>query len=447
MEHCDTLILPRWIVPVAPAGTVLEAHAVAVSEGRITAVLPAAEARARFQPSVLVERPDHVLIPGLVNAHTHAAMTLLRGFADDLSLESWLRERIWPAESRWVSAEMVRDGTELAMAEMLRGGTTCFADQYFFPEIVAEAAADLSMRAVVATPVVDFPTVWARNAEEYLQKASDLVHDPYAGHPLVSTAFAPHSTFALSDASFAALRVLADQLDIRVQMHLHETAAEVQNSLRETGKRPFDRLADAGLINSSLLAVHCVHLNEDEIGRFAEAGVSIAHCPSSNLKLASGVAPVDKFRDAGLNVALGSDSAASNNVLDLFTEMRSAALLAKAASGDATAVTASEALHMATLGGARGLGLESTIGSIETGKLADLACIDFNRVNTQPVYDVISQIVYATHQDQVSDVWVGGKHQLDNGHFAHIVEDDLIARANEWRDRIVTSTHKSQVPG
>jgi 5-methylthioadenosine/S-adenosylhomocysteine deaminase len=444
MQHCDTLILPRWIVPVAPAGTVLEQHAVVVSDGRIAAVLPAAEARAKFQPSVLVERPDHALIPGLVNAHTHAAMTLFRGFADDLPLETWLRERIWPAEGRWVSAEMVRDGTELAIAEMLRGGTTCFADQYFFPEIVAEAAADLSMRAVVATPVVDFPTVWAKDTAEYLQKASDLVHDPYADHPLITTAFAPHSTFALSDESLAALRVLADQLDIPVQMHLHETAAEVENSVRDTGKRPIERLADAGLINRSLLAVHCVHLNDDEIQRFAEAGISIAHCPSSNLKLASGVAPVHRFLDAGINVALGSDSAASNNMLDLLTEMRSAALLAKANSGDATTLPADEALHMATLGGAHALALEASIGSIEPGKLADLTCIDFNRLNTQPVYDVVSQIAYAVHQEQVTDVWVGGKHQLDKGRFAHIDTDGLVARANEWRDRIVTSTHKEQ---
>ena len=439
MQHCDTLIVPRWIVPVDPANTVLEGHAVAVSDGRIVALLPAAEAAAEFQPSVLVERPDHVLLPGLVNAHTHAAMTLFRGLADDLPLESWLRDVIWPVEKRWVSAEMVRDGTELAIAEMMRGGVTCFSDQYFFPEIVAEAAADLSIRAVVATPVVDFPTVWAGDAAEYLQKGADLVHDPYAAHPLVTTAFAPHSTFALSDESFAALRVFADQLDIRVQMHLHETATEIENALRDTGKRPFDRLADAGLVNSSLLAVHAVHLNDDEIDRFAEAGVSIAHCPSSNLKLASGIAPVARFAEAGINVALGSDSAASNNMLDLFTEMRTAALLGKVQSGDASAVGASAALHMATMGGARALGLEQSIGSITAGKLADLTCVDFGPPNTQPVYDIVSQLVYAARSDQVSDVWVSGRHQLDSGRFTQLDLADLVSRANEWRDRMETN--------
>jgi len=366
-------------------------------------------------------------------------MTLFRGLADDMPLEAWLHEGIWPAERHWVSAEMVRDGTELAIAEMMRGGITCFSDQYFFPEIVAEAATDLSMRAVVATPVVDFPTSWARNAEEYLQKGADLVHDPYADHPLITTAFAPHSTFALCDDSFGALRVLADQLDVRVQIHLHESVSEVEVSLRDTGKRPFDRLADAGLVNRSLLAVHGVHLIDSEIARFAEAGVSVAHCPKSNLKLASGIAPISKYRAAGVNVALGTDGAASNNMLDMFSEMQTAALLAKASADDASAVSAPETLHMATIAGAQALGLESQVGSIEAGKLADLACIDLGSPNTQPVYDVVSQLVYATRSDQVSDVWVGGKHQLDNGRFAHINTNDLLARCNEWRDRIAAT--------
>jgi 5-methylthioadenosine/S-adenosylhomocysteine deaminase len=439
MQHCDILIVPRWCVPVVPAGTVLERHAVAVSDGRIEAILPVAEAQARYQPSALIDRPQHVLIPGLINAHTHAAMTLFRGLADDMRLEAWLREHIWPAERRWVSPELVRDGAELAIAEMLRGGTTCFGDQYFFPEIVAQAATDLAMRAVVATPVADFRSNWAGNAAEYLQKATDLVHDPYAEHPLITTAFAPHSTFAMADESFAALRVLADQLDLRVQIHLHESATEIHDSLRDTGKRPFDRLDQAGLINRSLLAVHAVHLNDDEVARFAAAGVSIAHCPKSNLKLASGVAPVAKYRSAGINVALGTDGAASNNMLDMFSEMQTAALLGKAAADDPTAVSAQDALDMATMGGARALGLDRNIGSLEQGKLADLVCVDLDRFNTRPVYDVISQLVYSASSTQVSDVWIGGKHQLEDGRLARIDEKDLAARADEWRERIAAS--------
>ncbi|MCG8369417.1 MAG: TRZ/ATZ family hydrolase [Proteobacteria bacterium] len=440
MQHCDTLIAPRWCVPVAPAGGVLEGHAVAVSDGRIAAVLPLDEARARFQPSVSIERPRHVLIPGLVNAHTHAAMTLFRGLADDLPLEAWLHEGIWPAERRWVSAEMVRDGTGLAVAEMLRGGITCFSDQYFFPEIVAEVATALSVRAVVATPVADFPSAWADNATEYLQKGADLVHDPYADHPLIATAFAPHSTLSLSDESLSALRVLADQLDARVQIHLHESAAEVEVSLRDTGKRPFERLAGAGLVNRSLLAVHAVHLTGDELRQFAEAGVCIAHCPNSNLKLAGGIAPVDRYLKAGLNVALGTDGAASNNLLDMFSEMRSAALLAKGVSGDASALPAAGALSMATIAGARALGLERHIGSIEPGKLADLACVDLGTPNSQPVYDVVSQLVYATRADQVADVWVGGRHLLDDGRFTRLDPAAAGARADEWRARIASAS-------
>jgi len=435
MQHCDTLIAPRWCVPVEPAGVVLEGHAIVVTDGRIVDLLPVESALNRYQPSVLIERPQHVLIPGLVNAHTHAAMTLMRGFADDMPLESWLRDKIWPAEIQHVSAEMVRDGTELAIAEMLTAGITCFSDQYFFPEIVAETAVDLGMRAMIGTPVLDFRTPWANDAEEYLHKGADLVHDPYSGHPLISSCFVPHSTAVLSDDSFTALRVTADQLDVRVQIHLHETTAEIAASMEETGQRPFDRLEKAGLINASLLAVHAIHLNAGELARMSEAGVNIAHCPRSNLKLASGIAPIAKYKAAGINVAIGTDGAASNNVLDVLAEMRLAALLAKSAAADAAAIPAPEALHMATLGGARALGLGHAVGSIETGKWADIACVDLNTLHSQPIYDVCSQLVYAAHSDQVTDVWVAGKHQLDNGKLAHINSDNVLKRSNEWRER------------
>jgi len=441
MRHCDTLIAPRWCIPVEPSGVVLAGHAAIVTDGKITDLLPLEKALQNYQPSVLVERPEHVLIPGLVNAHTHAAMTLLRGLADDLPLQTWLREGIWPAEKRWVSAEMVRDGTELAIAEMISAGITCFSDQYFFPEIVAETAVDLDMRAVVGTPVVDVPTSWAHDAEEYLSKGSDLVHDPYAEHPLISTCFAPHSIDALSDEWFTKLRVMADQLDVPVQMHLHETALEISSSLDKTGKRPCERLDELGLVNASLLAVHAVHMTDAEVARFAEAGVNIAHCPRSNLKLASGIAPIARYKAAGVNVAIGTDGAASNNVLDVLSEIRLAAILAKVTADDAAAVSASEALYMGTLGGAKALGLAGVTGSISTGKWADLTCVDLSGLNSQPIYDIPSQLVYTAGSGQVSDVWVAGKHQLDNGKLAHINTDELLERSNEWRDRIATRTH------
>lgn len=436
MRHCDALITPRWCIPIEPAGAVLEDHAVAVADGRVAAVLPLTEARAAFQPSVSIDRPGHVLIPGLVNTHCHAAMTLLRGLADDLPLEAWLREGIWPVERRFVSAEFVRDGTELALAEMLRAGVTCFSDQYFFPEIVAETAVDLHLRAVVGTPVVDLPTAWADDLADYLNKGTDLVHDRYADHPLISTCFAPHTTRALSDAAFTELRVLADQLDVPVQIHLHESAAEVAQSVAATGKRPLERLDDLGLLNASLLAVHAVHVTPDEIRRLAAAGASVAHCPASNLKLACGLAPAAALLDAGVAVGIGTDGAASNNLLDVLAEMRLAALLAKVSAGDGAAIPAHQALRMATLDAARALRRDHEIGSIEAGKWADLACIDMQRFNTQPLYDPVSQLVYATRADQVSDVWVAGRHLLDRGELTTIDSDSIFRRSNEWRRRI-----------
>jgi len=436
MQQCDTLIQARWCIPVEPDRLVLEQQGVAVTDGRIVAIEPLQTMHARFDAGVVVDRPHHLLIPGLINAHTHAAMTLFRGLAEELPLERWLREGVWPHEQKWVSAEMVRDGSKHAIVEMLKGGVTCFSDQYFFPEVVAESAIDLHMRAMIGTPVMDFPSSWAESADEYLAKATDLVHDPYADHPLISSCFAPHSTDALSDDSGQKLRVLADQLDRRVQIHLHETATEITNTLEARGRRPLARLADLGLVNASLLAVHAVHITQAEMQQFSAVGVSVAHCPGSNLKLASGIAPVRAMLDAGINVALGTDGAASNNVLDILGEMRTAALLGKVQAQDAAAIPASAALRMATLNGAKALGLEDNIGSIETGKSADLTCIDLNRINSQPVYDPTAQLVYACNREQVSDVWVAGRHLVDNGSLTQVDEDEILQRSVEWQQRI-----------
>jgi 5-methylthioadenosine/S-adenosylhomocysteine deaminase len=436
MQRCDTLIEAGWCIPVEPHEVVLPNHAVVINDGRIIDLLPTADATARYEPGVLVQRPDHILIPGLINAHTHAAMSLLRGFADDMPLEPWLNEAIWPLENKFVSAEMVRDGTRLAIAEMLQSGCTCFSDQYFFPEIVAETAVEMHVRAMVGTPIIEFPTAWAGGAAECMSKAADLVHDPFADHALISSCFAPHSTATVSDESFTALRVLADQLDTRIQIHLHESAQEIDNELATFGKRPVERLQSLGLINSSLMAVHAVHVTNEEIALFADSGVVVAHCPRSNLKLADGIAPVADYLQAGVTVALGTDGAASNNVLDMLGEMRTASLLAKAKAADATALPAAQALRMATLEGAKALGLANEIGSIETGKWADLTCIDLRHLNSQPVYDPLSQLVYTVQPHQVSDVWVAGRHQVDQGTLSHIDVDDLLQRTAEWQSKI-----------
>jgi 5-methylthioadenosine/S-adenosylhomocysteine deaminase len=436
MQQCDTIILPGWVIPVEPHSVVLPDHAVAISDGKIVDVLPASEIKHRFRPGLVVQRPEHVLIPGLVNAHTHAAMTLFRGYADDLPLERWLRERIWPAENRWLSAEMVRDGTRHAIAEMLLGGTTCFSDQYFFPEIVAESAVELHVRAVVGTPVIDFPTPWAANASECLARGAELVHDRYAEHALISSCFAPHSVETVSDEAFAELRVMADQLDTRIQIHLHESQAEIDRSVAATGMRPMERLAGLGLISSSLLVVHGVHLSTAEISELATARASIAHCPRSNLKLADGIAPIARYLVAGINVAIGTDGAASNNALDMVDEMKTAALLAKAVQQDASAIPAATALRMATLGGATALGLADSIGTIERGKWADLTCIDLRHFRSRPLYDPISQLVYAATSLQVGDTWVAGRHVVENGMLTQVDGAEILSRTSEWQERI-----------
>lgn len=444
MQQCDTLILAGWCLPVDRADGGYRDHAVAITDGRIVDLLPAREAVVRYAPGALVERPDHVIFPGLVNAHTHAAMTLFRGFGDDLPLVHWLQQRIWPAEQRAVSAEMVRDGTRHAIAEMLSSGITCFSDQYFFPEVVAQTAEDAHIRAVVATPVIDLRTAWAEDAADCLRKGADL-HDRYADHPLISVAFAPHSTSVVSDDSFAALRVTCDQLDSRIQMHLHESASELADELGKTGMRPLERLRRLGMVNNTLLAVHAVHLHEAEIALLAEHGVGIVHCPRSNLKLASGMAHVTAYRAAGINVGLGTDGAASNNELEMLGEMRTAALLAKAVAGDAAALPAAAALRMATLDSARALGLDQHIGSLTVGKWADIACVDLSTLNSQPIYDAASQLVYTAHPSQVSDVWVAGRQLVEAGRLRNLDVAEIINRSGEWRDRIAAHERSPQL--
>jgi 5-methylthioadenosine/S-adenosylhomocysteine deaminase len=436
MQQCDMLILAEWCLPVEPDNRVLQDHAVVVDDGRIVEVLPTADARRQYSASVVIERPGHVLFPGLVNAHTHAAMTLFRGFGDDMPLERWLKDRIWPAEQRWVSAEMVRDGTRHAIAEMLLSGTTCFSDQYFFPEMVAEAAKEAQIRAMIGTPVVDFQTAWNKNGAECLSKGAELVHDRYADDPLISSCFAPHSTAAVSDDTLVALRIMSDQLDRRVQIHLHETLREVLNEEESSGVRPFERLWRRELINSSLTIIHGVHLSPAETEFFFYQGVSIVHCPRSNLKLASGIADVAGMLSFGTVVALGTDSAASNNHLDMLGEMQTATLLAKAVSKDASVLPACVALRMATINGARALGLADVTGSIEAGKWADLTCVDLRRLNTQPLYDPLSQLVYAADASQVTDVWVAGRHLVEGGRLTRLDVDEIMARSAEWQRRI-----------
>jgi len=434
-QAVDLLIEARWVVPVEPHDVVLEHHAVAVRGERIVGLLPIDQARAAFDANETVELAAHALIPGLVNAHTHNPMTLLRGLADDLPLMTWLEEHIWPVEGKVMGPEFIRDGVELAIAEMLRGGTTCANENYFFPDVIAATYKRQGFRAVVGLPVIEFPSPWAKTTDEYFERAL-AVHDDLRGEKLLTTAFVPHAPYTVSDESFERIHVLADQLDIPVHLHLHETQHEVDDARRESGLRPFQRLQKLGLVNDRLIAVHMTAVTDAEIAACAEAGVSVVHCPESNLKLASGFCPAEKFRAAGVNLAIGTDGCASNNDLDMFGEMRTAAQLAKAVAQKADVFDAATALRAATLNGARAMGLEEKVGSIEPGKQADLAAVRLDALESQPLYDVISQLVYATGRHQVSDVWIAGRRKLADRDLPGMNLPDLLERVAAWRTRI-----------
>ena len=403
--------------------------------GNIEAVLPAREAAARFPDYEQFELPRHALIPGLVNAHTHSAMSLMRGLADDLPLMRWLEEHVWPAEARHVSAEFVRDGTLLACAEMLRGGITCFNDMYFFPEAALDAALAAGMRSSHGIIVIEFASAYASDPADYLRKGLEL-RDRRSDEPLASFCFAPHAPYTVSDQTFRKIGTLAAELDLPVHIHLHETLDEIARSVAEHGVRPLERLRRLGLLAPNLIAVHAVHLEPQEIELLARHGCSVAHCVSSNLKLASGFAPIAALLKADVNVALGTDGAASNNRLDMFQEMRTAALVAKAVARDAEAMPAHTALRCATLGGARALGLELRIGSIEAGKAADLVAVKLGGLELEPCYDVVSHLVYAAGREHVSHVWVDGRLGIRDGNFATNAFASLNSRVQLWQNAL-----------
>lgn len=418
----DTLIRAGWILPVRPRGALLPDHAVLVSRGRIVEVLPAAQADARYPPSQgpaggsplrRVDLPGHVLIPGLVNAHAHAAMSLLRGTGEDLPLDRWLHERIWPLETALVGEQFVYDGTRQAAAEMLRAGITCCNDMYFHPEAAAQAFGELGLRCVLGIVTLDVATAYAADADDYLRKGLQA-RDRLREQPRVGFTLAPHAAYTVSDATLARIAVLAEELDLPVHMHVHEAAGEIADSLRQYGVRPLARLDRLGLVSERLLAVHAVHVNADDIALLGRRGAHVAHCPVSNLKLASGFAPVQAFLEAGCGLAFGTDGAASNDRHDILSEMRLASLLAKAVSGDAGALPAAQALECATLGAARALGLDAQVGSIEPGKCADLVAVDLSSLETQPCHDPAAQLLHSAGRESVSHAWVDGVAVLEN---------------------------------
>ena len=435
----DLLLLPTWLVPVEPAGVVLKDHGVGIRDGRIVFIGPRAQAL-KLVATQTRELPDMLLSPGLINAHGHAAMTLFRGMADDLPLMTWLEQHIWPAEAKWVDEDFVRDGTNLAIAEQIKGGITCFSDMYFYPKVASECVHNSGIRAQIAIPILDFPIPGASNADESLRQAVEMFAD-LKFHPRIKIAFGPHAPYTVGDENLEKIRVIADELDAAIHMHVHETAFEVHQAVEQNAERPVARLARLGLLGPRFQAVHMTQISDDDLAMLVESNSSVVHCPESNLKLASGFCPVERLWQAGVNVAVGTDGAASNNDLDLLGETRTAALLAKAVAGSATALDAHRALRMATLNGARALGIESDTGSIEIGKAADLVAFDLSGLAQQPVYDPVSQLIYATGRDCVKHVWVAGKQLLEDRHLTRLDEQQLCATARAWGERISGHTH------
>jgi 5-methylthioadenosine/S-adenosylhomocysteine deaminase len=433
-EFVDTLIHPGWIIPVIPEGDVLTGFSIALRDDKIVAILPTQETT-YITARDTYTLPEHVLIPGLVNAHGHAAMSLLRGYADDLPLTPWLEKFIWPAEATHVSEEFVRDGVELAIVEMIRSGTTSFTDMYFFPDIAANTAQSMGMRAQIAFPVFDFPTIWAKDGDEYISKGLSL-RDKLKHSELVSVVFGPHAPYTVNEENLTKVATLAAQLDVAVHIHLHETQGEVHQGVEQNGERPIDTLHRLGLLGPKTQCVHMTDLGEQDIDLLQATAAHVIHCPASNMKLASGTCPVSKLLSRGINVALGTDGAASNNSLNLFNEIRTAALLAKLHTGDASALSAQQALSMATINGARAMGMGDSLGSIEVGKLADLVALDMNSPETMPVYNPLSQLVYACNGSQVTHSWINGKLVLENRTLKNVDLDSVIQKTQKWRHRI-----------
>jgi 5-methylthioadenosine/S-adenosylhomocysteine deaminase len=436
----DLIIEARWLLPIVPNNTLLAQQAVVLQSGFIIDICAITAAHEKYVAHEVVQLAEHILIPGLINLHTHAAMSLMRGLADDLPLMPWLEQHIWPAEARLVSPSFVYDGTLLACAEMLAGGMTTFNDMYFYPESAATASLKIGMRANLGLVVLEFPTQYANDAESYIQEGLDA-RDHLRDESLISFSFAPHAPYTVSDASFTRIMTLAEQVNIGVHTHMHETQHEITDSEQIHGLRPLSRFANLGLLSPTLTLAHCVHLDTDEIKLLAAHGCSIAHCPSSNLKLASGIAPITEYAKHGVNIGLGTDGAASNNRLDMFAEMRLAALLAKGQSGDATAISAHQALEMATINGAKALGMDDKIGSIEIGKLADLTAVKMSDIAMQPCFDPVSHLVYVAGREQVSHVWVNGdlkyhKSANSNGAYSNVEPQELTDIVNKWQTKL-----------
>ncbi len=433
-QNIDMIIHARWILPMSADPAVLENHSIAIAGERIVGILPTGIAKQQWRAAQELQRHDHVIMPGLVNAHAHTPCNLFRGLADDLPLMDWLKNHIWPAEGLILNPESVADFMYMAILELLRGGVTCFCDHFFFHDTAAKVVKETGVRANIALWIGNVPTVWGKNEAEYFAKAENTLNAS-TPDPRISWSLGPHSPYMVTPEAFKKIKNLSEQFNIPIHLHLHETQAEIDESLAKYGKRPIEWLNELGLISPKLIGIHMTQLTPQEIELVAASGMSIVHCPESNLKLASGFAPIHELLSAGVNVAIGTDGAGSNNDLDMFGELQTAALLCKGLSRSPTALPAYQALQMATIQGAKAFGLDHEIGSLESGKVADIISVDLSSYLTQPVYNPISHLAYAVNRLQVSDVWVAGKQLLNKGEFTEMDPQEIIRKSQHWVEK------------
>jgi 5-methylthioadenosine/S-adenosylhomocysteine deaminase len=434
-KNASIIISASWIFTSNSEGQLLSDYSIVIENDKIIDLVPQDKVFDEYEANDTYQLTDHILIPGLINTHTHAAMSLFKGFADDLPLQDWLNDYIWPAEKEFINSSFVKDGSILALSEMIKSGVTTFNDMYFFPDATAEAVKELGVRSNIGLVVLDFPTNYATDPEDYLLKGFEF-RDKWRNEELITTSIAPHAPYSVSDEAFTLINTYSEELSINIHTHLHETQWEIEDSIEKYGITPVQRLNNLGIIGPSLMAVHCVHLNDQDMATLAKNKVSIVHNPSSNMKLGSGISDIAKMLKQNLNISLGTDSSASNNRIDIMEEMRLAALLIKGSTKSPESFSANEAIKMATINGAKALGLESIIGSIEKNKKADLVAIDLNSIENQPIYNPLTTLVYSSSRSDVSYVWIDGEIKLKDKKLVKIDEERIIQLAKKWQRKL-----------
>jgi 5-methylthioadenosine/S-adenosylhomocysteine deaminase len=435
MQHVETIIQPKWLITVDKQNRVLENHSLVIERGKIIDIIPNLQLNAHYTATKIYYLDHHAILPGFVNAHTHSSMSLMRGFADDLALMTWLNKYIWPGERLFVGPEFVCDGMRLALAEMIKSGTTCINDMYFYASEAAEVMHKAGIRGRIADSILNVEMPWSPTVQSCFDKSLALIQQVKA-YPLIEASLGPHAPYTTDDSILQEVLQVSKQHFVPIHIHLHESADEINQYQNSRGIRPLSRFQQLGLCSPKLQAVHMTQVTKLDIEILASSGTHVIHCPESNMKLASGMCPAQTLINAGVNVALGTDGAASNNDLDMIGEMRSAAMLAKIRDGNPESISANTALRMATINGAKALGFDQFTGSLEVGKAADVIAIDLNTSSTMPVFHPVSQIVYAASKDQVTDAWIAGKHVLKSRVLTTLNEPEILSKAKQWGEKL-----------